>query len=126
MRTTYPLVVVIAIAMASMILAMSGWSANITGTPDTTNIQSNLNKTAENTTVGNENSGGLLGGVGALLGIALNSAAMLFDVLGLLFNFEGWLVTLGFPRAFAHPVSMGVYILASIGFLKFAAGRALR
>lgn len=126
MRTTFPIVLVIAIAMSSMILGMSGWSDHITGSPDTTNMQENLNSTAQNTSVGNETSGGVLGGVGAMFGLAINSAAMLFDILGLLFNFESWLVTIGFPRSFAHPVSMGIYVLASIGFLKFAAGRAFR
>jgi len=123
MRTIYPLIVVVALAMAVMAVSLSGFGG-VTGV-STDGLQSDgaLNESVSNQGVEEGISGGVSNGESGLVGLTLSAGAAVQQIGSMVVLLPVELRNLGFPRAFAYPVGVAAQLLAGIGLFQFTVGR---
>lgn len=124
MKTVYPLVLILAIAMASWMLADSEFNREV-GVQHDTGLVDNYKNTAQNVSV-NQEDPGIVGSVASMLTMVVTAVSKLFNIVMFLVFLPLELIALGFPGWFAWPLGLSAQVLGSIGILQFAAGRMLR
>lgn len=126
MKTTYPLFVVLAMAIAAVMLGMSGFTSGIGQENKVSGeLTKDFNNTASNTIVANEDLGPLTG-VSAIFGLIVTALGQIFTIVVMVLLLPIQLEKMGFPPFFAYPVGLTAQIFLSIGVLQFASGRMLR
>lgn len=125
MRTQFLVVIVIALAVASMMLSMSGLNA-VFGQSKNADLESDLNSTANDTAAGEGDFSADARSEGSIVGFVISGAQSLGNALSMIVGLPYTLMGMGFPKYFAWPVGMAGYIIASIGFVQFITGRVLR
>jgi len=129
MKTIYPLVLVIAMAVAGMLLTIAGpggqsFSDGIGHEDSNTQLTTEFNETSESSSVGTNSMP--TGGVTGMIFLVINAAQQLFTMVMMVVLLPIQLRELGFPRMFAYPVGLAIQIVASIGVVQFLSGRIYR
>jgi hypothetical protein len=125
MRTITPVLLVFAIAAASLMLAGSGfagaWGAE---PPQTAAAQSQLNQSAGQANP-NDNpiSGPVSSGESDIVGLIANGLGSIVDFAGAVILLPITLVQMGFPKWFAYPLGSVAYIIAGVGVIEFGTNR---
>ena len=127
MRTTYPVVVVLAIAMVAAMISMSGFWGAVGLVDDQPAASAAVNESAGDY---NPNTG-FAGEAntqndGDIVGLILSGGGDAFDLLGLVNLLPNTLMWLGFPAWFANPLGWAGSILAFLGGVQFVLGRVLQ
>lgn len=125
MRTIVPVFVVLAIAVAGMMLGMSGFqSAWGAPAPQTASAQDQLNASAQNASP-NEGpvEGPVSSGESSIVGLIVNGLTTMVDIAGGVVLLPLTLMNLGFPAYFAIPVGALAELLVGIGLIEFATNR---
>lgn len=125
MRTQFLVVFVIALAVASMMMSMSGLNA-VFGQSNSGDLESDLNQTANDSAASDGGFGADTRSEGSIIGFVISGAQSLGNALGLVVGLPYTLMDYGFPKFFAWPIGMAAYIFASIGFVQFLTGRVFR
>lgn len=125
MKTVYPLVLILAMAMAGVMLSMSGFNEEVGTNKHSSSLTDEFESVAGNVSV-NQEDPGIVGSVATMLTLVVTAVSQLFNIIVFLLLLPLELRGLGFPGFFAYPIGLSVQILGSIGILQFAAGRMLR
>jgi len=125
MRTIAPTFAVLALAVAGMMLGMSGFSAAWGApAPQTDRAQDDLNSSAADLA---PESGPVSGPVSAadssIVGLLASGVQGAVEVAGAVALLPVTLINLGFPAWFAVPLGLVAYILTGIGIVEFATNR---
>ena len=125
MRTTAPLLVVISLAVAAAFFAGSGFNAIVNGDQNTQELENELNQTANESAVGQEEFEGSRRGQGesSIVGLVVSGARNVGKIIGLMLMLPVFINNLGFPWWFAAPVGFVTQIMASIGLIQFTTGK---
>jgi hypothetical protein len=129
MKTTYPLVLVMAMAMAGMMLTMgtpggTSFSDGIGEDKSSDQLTTEFEDTSASSNVGTDSMP--TGGVTGMIFLVINAAQQLFTMIMMVVLLPFQLRNLGFPALFAYPVGLGVQLITSIGIISFLAGRVYR
>jgi hypothetical protein len=128
MRTTYPVVVVIAIAIASIMFSLSGAGALFGQDPTTDAAGDQLEDKANSSAINEAEGEGLdLDGTSSsdLIGFIIDGASAVASVGVLVLILPVAMQNMGFPYWFAFPLGLAAQILVSIGLMQFITGREL-
>lgn len=125
MRTQFILVFVVAFAVASMVLTMSGVNG-IFGQTGQADLEGDLNQTANESSASDGSFAGDARSQGSIVGFVISGAQSVGKALGMIVGLPYTLMSFGFPKYFAWPIGMAGYIFASIGFVQFITGRVFR
>lgn len=125
MRTTAPMMAVLALAVAGMMLGLSGfsgaWGAD---PPQTSKAQDELNQSAADL---KPQEGPVSGPVSAadssIVGLLSSGLSGAVEVAGAVVLLPVTLINLGFPAWFSVPLGLVAYILTGIGIVEFATNR---
>jgi hypothetical protein len=125
MRTTYPVVLALALGIASIMFGLSGVSAVFDDTDQRpTGIADEVEGQADNSSV--DDDGGFDAdsrSEGGLIGFVIASAGTILSTAKLALTLPIALQQMGFPQWFAYPLGLATQIIAGIGFLQFVTGR---
>jgi hypothetical protein len=124
MKTTYPVLVVMALAVASLMWGMSGIGSLYTD-DRMSEIQSgeDLEKTSENSSVHGYNASAGPNEGGNIFGLIISGAVRVSRIAGMVVLLPLELYTLGFPWWFAAPVGTLIELIVGIGILEFVTNR---
>lgn len=125
MRTTMPVLMVFAIAVAGSMLALSGfgaaWGAE---PPQTAAAQEQLNDSAAQANPNDQPvAGPVSSGQSDVVGLIANGLGSIVDFAGAVALLPLTLINLGFPVWFAVPLGSVAYLLAGIGIIEFGTNR---
>lgn len=125
MRTTAPVMIVLALAVSGMMLGMSGfeqaWGAPA---PDTSAAQDELNGSSGDLDPSGEPiSGPVSSADSSTVGLIASGLGTLTDVAGAVVLLPLTLMNLGFPAYFAVPLGGLAQLIAGIGLVEFAVNR---
>jgi hypothetical protein len=127
MRTTYPLALVVCIAIVAAVVSLSGFWGAVGLVDDRPGASQAVNQSA-----GEYNPNEGLDGEAAaqddgnIVGLILSGGSDTFDLLSLINLLPNTLMWLGMPRFAALPLGWAGQILAFIGGIQFALGRVLQ
>lgn len=129
MRTTAPVVFVLALGVAFAIVGTTGIAATwgLTDTPGGDGVESNLNQSAANSSAGE--SGNFEGDVGqsgddtSLLGLTITGISIIASAAGAIVLLPITLTNLGMPAYAAIPLGFFLQVIVGIGIVEFATGR---
>ena len=125
MRTTTPVLVVLAIGVAGLMIGGSGftdvWGAK---PPQVDSASSQVNASSANVS---PNSGPVSGpvstGDSSIVGLIVNGLGSLVDIAGAVAVLPLTLMNLGFPAWFAVPIGIIGELIVGIGLVEFATNR---
>lgn len=125
MRTTAPVMIVLALGVSGMMLGMSGfeqaWGAPA---PDTSAAQSEVNGSAADVDPsGQPISGPVSSADSSTVGLIASGLGTVTDVAGAVVLLPLTLMNLGFPAFFAIPLGGLAQLIAGIGIIEFAVNR---
>jgi hypothetical protein len=128
MRTTLPLVIVLAMMITAGFFAGSGFNGLVDGEANIDPVETEVEQRAEESATGSGNftasrSGG---DDGSIVGLVVGGAEDLFEFTALIALLPITLQQLGFPDWFAFPIGAVLQIIVSIGVLQFVTGRVYR
>jgi len=126
MRTTFPIMVVLALGIAIALFTGSGFNALIQGdTPAAQQISERVNSTANDTSAGRGELAGSRSGAddSSIVGLAISGGRNIAKITGMVALLPVTLHNLGFPQWFASPIGWSLTILISIGVMQFITGR---
>lgn len=136
MRTTYPMLFIMALGVAGLMFSMSGYSDQI-GTDPTAGLgaPAELEQQAKNSSLGDQDDDnqqdGFEGSAGSaddgeIVGFIISGGQAVADIMGMLVMLPWELNDMGFPWWFAWPIGLVTQIVGSIGIIQFATNRRLR
>lgn len=130
MRTIYPMIVVLAIAVASIMFAMSGVGALFGEDPTTSSAGDDLEDRKNESAVQDAEDGddglGLDGSSSSdLIGFIINGGQAIVSSAVLVVKLPLALRNIGFPVWFAFPLGLVSQVIVSIGIMQFISGRTL-
>lgn len=125
MRTIAPMMAVLALAVAGMMLGMSGFSAAWGApAPQTDRAQAELNNSSADLA---PESGPVSGPVSAadssIVGLISSGLTGAVEVGGAVALLPVTLINLGFPAWFSIPLGLVAYIITGLGIIEFATNR---
>jgi len=123
MRTTYPVLIVLALGVAGTMWGMSGVASIYDGPQDDLQSQAELNDTANSSSVqGYEADAGPNQG-GNIVGLIFSGISRLVSVAGLVLLLPAEMHNIGFPWWFSLPIGLLAQTLVGIGIIEFATQR---
>jgi hypothetical protein len=125
MRTTAPVLLVFAVAVAGSMLALSGFGAAWGADPPQTDAaQSQLDESADQANPNNTPvSGPVSSGESEIIGLIASGLGSIVDFAAAVALLPLTLINLGVPAWFAYPIGSIAYLLAGIGVIEFATNR---
>jgi hypothetical protein len=133
MRTLYPLVLVVALGLSTMLLVGSGAADYFQQSQNPTTLADSVEKNATSGPVGGEGEGSELSGSaesennpGSIVGLVIAGSQLITSFVSLVTLLPFKLQQMGFPYWAAYPVGLSVQLLASISVIQFVSGRVLR
>jgi len=133
MRTLYPLVLVVAMGLATMMLVGSGAAGYFHQGGGDTTLQESVQENASSGPIGGDAPGDALEGSaesennpGSIVGLVVAGSQLMTSMLSMVTLLPFELEQMGFPRWAALPVGLAVQLLASISVIQFVSGRVLR
>lgn len=126
MRTTFPVVLVLAMAVAAAFFGGSGFNALVQGDQNTGALEDEVVSAANDSAV-KENEGLSAGRAGGgsddIVGLIVSGGQSIFGFAGMIALLPLSLQNLGFPPWFALPIGSVFYILVTVGVIQFVTGR---
>jgi len=123
MKTTYPVLIVLALGVAGTMWGMSGIAAIYDGPQDDLNSREELNESAEGSSVnGYEADAGPNQG-GNIVGLIFSGISRLVALAGLVLILPAEMHNIGFPWWFSLPIGLLAQTLVGIGIVEFATQR---
>jgi hypothetical protein len=126
MRTQYPLLVVIALALSSMMIGISGFGGVAGFAEPGLESDEAVNGSVERIGPDEEFSGDASAADDDIVGLILSGGRALTDLVGLVLLLPAELQKLGIPAAFAVPAGVGAQLLGGVGIIQFIVGRFYR
>lgn len=130
MRTTYPVLVVLAIGIASIMFGLSGVGAMFDGADaGADGVGGQVEDRANDSEIQDAQGDGVdtdLDSSSDLVGIIIDSATSVLDLVVLVATLPVALRDVGFPTFMAYPLGICAQIIASVGFIQFLSGRTLK
>jgi hypothetical protein len=125
MRTTFPLAVVLCLAVALIMFSGSGFNALVDGSQSPGPVGDALAEKADSSPAksGNVSVSRSASDEGSIAGLILGGTKTIFSTFALLAFLPSTLQRLGFPLWFATPVGSLVYIVVGVGIAQFVSGR---
>lgn len=125
MRTTYPVLLAVAMATAMMMLSMSGFTGKMqAGHKDSETAKQNLRATSQNSSVSTGQTGAA--DTTGIFGYVVTAAHQIFSFIKMVVLLPVTLRRLGFPSFFAYPIGLVTQLIASIGLIQFIGARVYR
>lgn len=124
-RTTIPVLVVLALGTAAVMLGMSGF-ADVWGspTPQVERAGDHVNESAASVSPQNGSvQGPVSSGDSSIVGLIADGLGSLTDIAGGVVLLPLTLIKLGFPRWFAIPIGSLAELIVGIGLFEFATNR---
>lgn len=126
MRTTYPVMVILALAAAGTMLTMGGID-QVTDNPadglgSTDDFAEEADKSAVNESGSLEGSASTQGD-GSIIGLIISGVESIVDIATMVALLPFELMKLGFPGWFAMPVGFAAQIIGGVGVIEFASNR---
>jgi hypothetical protein len=123
MKTTYPVLIVLALGVAGTMWGMSGITAMYDGPQDDLQSQEELNESASSSSVtGYEADAGPNQG-GNIVGLIFSGISRLVSLAGLVLLLPAEMHNIGFPWWFSLPIGLLAQTLVGIGIIEFATQR---
>jgi hypothetical protein len=133
MRTIYPLVLVIAMGLATMMLTGSGAAGYFLADGGYTSLADSVEEKGESGPIGGEDEGdGLSGSAqsennpGSIVGLVIAGGKLITSFFELVTLLPFKLQNMGFPFWAAYPVGLAVQLLGSISIVQVVSGRVVR
>jgi hypothetical protein len=128
MRTTFPIVLVLALGITAAFFAGSGFNGIVDGNQNVDPVESEINQRANQSAAGTGNFSADRGGTdeGSIVGLVVSGARDIVQFTSLLALVPITLDQIGFPQWFALPIGGVLQIVISIGILQFVTGREFR
>jgi len=123
MRTTYPVMIVIALAVASMMWSMSGFGAIYDNGASDLQSQDDLNESANESSVRGFGADAGPNQGGNIIGLIFAGLDRIISLAGLVVLLPFELRNMGFPWWFSFPVGVLAQTLGGIGIVEFATQR---
>jgi hypothetical protein len=125
MRTTFPLAVVLCLAVSLLMFSGSGFNALVDGSQSPGPVGSALGEQADSSPAksGNVSVSRSASDEGSIAGLILGGSQTIIQTFSLLAFLPITLQRLGFPAWFATPVGSLVYIVVGVGIAQFVSGR---
>jgi hypothetical protein len=128
MRTTFPLVLVLAMAITATFFVGSGFNDVVDGSQSIDPVQEEVDQRAAESAAGSGNFSADRGGTdeGSIVGLVVGGAQDIVQFTSLVALLPITLNQLGFPGWFAFTIGGVLQIVVSIGILQFVTGRQFR
>jgi hypothetical protein len=123
MRTAYPLLVVVALGLASMMVGISGFGGVVGVDDPALESEGAVNGSVERVGPDQEFSGEANSDDDDIVGLILSGGRALTGVAGLIVLLPAELQKLGIPAALAIPAGVAGQLLVGIGLIQFYIGR---
>jgi hypothetical protein len=124
-RTTFPLAVVLCLAVSLLMFSGSGFNALVDGSQSAGPVGDALGEQANESAVqdGNISVSRSASDEGSVAGLILGGSKTAFQIFNLLAFLPFTMQRLGFPTWFALPIASLVYVLVGLGIAQFVSGR---
>jgi hypothetical protein len=128
MRTTFPFVLVLALAITGGFFAQSGFNDIIDGEANVEPLTENVEQAANESPAGTGNFTADRGGTdeGSVVGLIVSGAQDTLNFVQLALLLPITIRELGFPGWFAFTIGPSLQLIVSIGILQFVTGRQFR
>ena len=127
MKTTYPIALVLAMAIAGLMLAGSGFSAGVGVDRSSDQLSGEVGRVADNSSIDDGFDGDVRAGSDdSIVGFIISGTGEVFRLFKLAILLPSTIRGLGFPGWFANPMGRAIQIIVSVGLVQFAVGRILR
>jgi hypothetical protein len=128
MRTTLPLVIVLAMMITAGFFAGSGFNGLVDGEANIDPLEQEVEERSADSVTGSGNFSASRSGTedGSIVGLVVSGAQDVIEFTSLVVLLPITLQQIGFPVWFALPIGAVLQIIVSIGVLQFITGRVYR